>query len=446
MSASSASVISRDFRPQPTSFLERAAGIGAGAGRFLGRHTRANTVSRPRRGVGAAIAAVIAGAMMLAGCAGNNPPPPASAPKPVVTLPAPAPAPTPAPQPAKPQIGAKIGLLLPLSGQYAGLGRSLLQAAEMALFDTGDDSFTLLTEDTASGQGPEGAARKLLAGGANILLGPVFGGDVRRVAPIAAAAHIPLLAFTNDTTVAQGNIYVLGLTPQAQVNRVVDYANAQGLKKFAILAPNSPYGRLVLTSFQAEVAKNGGTVAQISFYDPASLDFTSVVQEVAAAQKATGFEALMIPEGAAKLRQIAPLLPAFEVGPQQVRLLGTVLWNDASLAQEPGLAGGWYAATTPDRWQDFAKRYQDNYGTAPDQVGGLVYDAVTLSVALGKGPKGADFSPAALTNPNGFSGVNGLFRLMPDGTVERGLAVLEVAPGGAIQRDAAPASFVPLTN
>jgi hypothetical protein len=202
----------------------------------------------------------------------------------------------------------------------------------------------------------------------------------------------------------------------------------------------------VLASYQDQVTKSGGTVAQISFYDPSSLDFTQVVQQMADAHKTAGFDALMIPEGAAKLRQIAPLLPAFEIGPQQVRLLGTILWNDPSIAQEPGLAGGWYAATAPDRWQDFAKRYQDNYGNPPDQLGGLIYDAVTLGVALGKGPKGADFSQAALTNANGFSGVSGLFRLHVDGTVERGLAVLEVAPTGAVPRDPAPSSFVPLTN
>jgi ABC-type branched-subunit amino acid transport system substrate-binding protein len=393
------------------------------------------------------IGAALFGALLICGCAGNNPPPPQPAPKPVATQPvAPAPVAAPAPAPAKPQLGAKIGLLLPLSGQYAGLGRSLLQAAEMGLFDTGDDTFTLLTEDTASSQGPEGAARKLLASGATILLGPIFGPDVRRVAPIATAAHVPLLAFTNDSSLAQSNVYVLGLTPQAQVQRVVAYASAQGLKKFAILAPNSPYGRLVLTSYQDQVTKSGGTVAQVSFYDPSSLDFTQVVQQMADAHKTVGFDALMIPEGAAKLRQIAPLLPAFEIGPQQVHLLGTILWNDPSLAQEPGLAGGWYAATAPDRWLDFAKRYQDNYSSAPDQLGGLIYDAVTLTVALGKGPKGADFSQAALTNANGFSGVSGLFRLHVDGTVERGLAVLEVAPTGAVPRDPAPSSFVPLTN
>jgi ABC-type branched-subunit amino acid transport system substrate-binding protein len=436
MSAASASVNPEKLCERPTSGKAPAIGLTRPLSMAFSRLARQFGLLAPVTALG-----------LLAGCAGNNPPPaPPAPPKPVVAQPAPAPAPAPAPVPAKPQVGAKIGLLLPLSGQYAALGRSLLQAADMALFDTGDDTFSYLVEDTASGQGPDGAARKLIAEGANILLGPIFGSDVRRVAPIATAAHVPVLAFTNDTSVAQGNVYALGLTPQAQVNRVVDYATAQGLKKFAILAPNSPYGRLVLNSYQAQVAKDGGTVAQISFYDPTNLDFTSVVQQLADAHKASGFDALMIPEGAAKLRQIAPLLPAFEVGPQQVRLLGTVLWNDPSLTQEQGLSGGWFAASTPDLWQGFLQKYQGNYGSVPDQLAGLMYDAFNLAIALGKNPKGADFSQAALTNPNGFSGVNGLFRLLPDGTVERGLAVMEMAPGAAIQRDAAPTSFVPVTN
>ncbi|MET1028676.1 MAG: penicillin-binding protein activator, partial [Dongiaceae bacterium] len=146
------------------------------------------------------------------------------------------------------------------------------------------------------------------------------------------------------------------------------------------------------------------------------------------------------------MRQIAPLLPAFEVEPQQLRLLGTGLWADPALAREAGLAGGWYATTAPDRWQDFSRRYQGNYGSPPDQRAALVYDAVTLTVALGKGPNGADFSPQALTNGNGFSGVAGLFRLLPDGNVERGLAVVEISPAGPTIRDPAPTTFVPIVN
>ncbi|TXH35103.1 MAG: penicillin-binding protein activator [Rhodospirillaceae bacterium] len=389
------------------------------------------------------VAGLLLGGLVLAGCAGNNPAPAAkSAPPAVVT-----PAQPQAPQPAPVAPGGTIGLMLPLSGQHANLGRALLQAAEMGLFDVGDDSFTLLVEDTATAAGPESAARKLLAGGANILLGPLFGTDVKRVAPIAQNAHVPMIAFTNDSSLAQNGVYIFGVTPESQVQRVIGYAGSQGIKRYAILTPNSPYGRLVLTSFQTQVTQSGGQVAQIDFYDPSSIDFTPIVQRLADEKKTVGFDALMIAEGGAKMRQIAPLLPAFEVGPQQLRLLGTSLWGEGVVWREAGLAGGWYATTAPDRWRDFANHYRDVYGATPDQRAAIVYDAVTLAVALGKGPTGADYSPTALTNGNGFSGIAGLFRLMPNGTVDRGLAVMEISPPTApVQRDPAPTSFVPVIN
>jgi ABC-type branched-subunit amino acid transport system substrate-binding protein len=155
----------------------------------------------------------------------------------------------------------------------------------------------------------------------------------------------------------------------------------------------------------------------------------------------------MLPEGGAKLRQLAPLLPAFQIGPQTVQILGTNLWaNDPALAQETGLTGGWYATTDPAKWQQFADRYQGVYGTVPDQRAGLVYDAITLIVALGTGTPVPDYSEAALTNASGFAGVTGVFRLNPDGTVDRQLAIVEAVPGGGVVREAAPATFAASIN
>ena len=387
------------------------------------------------------------GALLLtfaAGCAPSTVPPP--------TAPG-QPAPTPQYEtlPAAPvETGTRIGLLLPLSGQQAGLGRTLLQAAEMGLFEVGDDKFTLLVEDTATAAGPDSAARRLLAQGAQILLGPVFSTDTRKIAPIATGAQVPVLAFTNDRSAAQPGVYVMGVTPQDEVQRVIQYAAGQGMQRFAILAPSSPYGNIVTQSFRNSVQNANGILAEMELYDPNSPDYTQVVERIATAYQNNPFDALMLPEGGARLRQLAPLLPAFQIGPQTVPILGTGLWaNDPALAQETGLAGSWYAATDPAKWQPFAERYAGIYGQLPDQRAGLVYDAITLIVALGKaasGYSGPDYSAAALTNVSGFNGVTGVFRLNADGTVERQLAILEVVPGGATVREPAPGSFAAAIN
>jgi branched-chain amino acid transport system substrate-binding protein len=394
-------------------------------------------------GGGAHLARRWLGALLLtlaAGCAPSTVPPP--------TAPG---QPGPAPQyetlPAAPvETSTKIGLLLPLSGQQAALGRTLLQAAEMGLFEVGDDKFTLLVEDTATPAGPDSAARKLLAQGTKILLGPVFSTDTRKIAPIATGAHVPVLAFTNDRSAAQPGVYVMGVTPQDEVQRVLQYAASQGMQRFAILAPTSPYGNIVTQSFRNSVQSSHGILAEMELYDPNSPDYTQVVERIATAYQNNPFDVLMLPEGGAKLRQLAPLLPAFQIGPQTVRIVGTGLWaNDPALAQETGLTGSWYAATDPGKWKTFAERYQGIYGAVPDQRAALVYDAITLIVSLGRAPV-PDFSEAALTHVSGFNGVTGVFRLNADGTVQRQLAILEVVPGGATIRDPAPGTFAAAIN
>ena len=122
------------------------------------------------------------------------------------------------------------------------------------------------------------------------------------------------------------------------------------MQRFAILAPTSPYGNIVTQSFRNSVQSSNGILAEMELYDPNSPDYTQVVEQLSTAYQNNPFDALMLPEGGARLRQLAPLLPAFQIGPQTVRIVGTGLWaNDPALAQETGLVGGWYAATDPEQ-------------------------------------------------------------------------------------------------
>ena len=397
-------------------------------------------------------------AFSLAGCAPNLPPPQApSQQQPAAqatTTVTPPPGGVDLTRPAQSQ-QAKAALLLPLSGQNAGVGRSLMQAAEMGVFDSAGDDFSLVVRDSAAVTGPGGAVSSAMQEGAGVVLGPVFSTEAP-AAGNAAGGVIPVISFSNDRTAAKPGVFVLGLAPQAQVERVVQYAAGHDVKRFAILYPNSPYGNVVRQAYQDAVVQAGGQIALMQAYDPAQGDLMPTLQRLVDAYKTSGFDALMIPEGGQKLRAIVAMLPGFGVpvagpggGPTPagaVRLLGTALWNDPSLAGEKLLAGGWFATTPPDRWAGFVQRYQSVYGTAPDLRAGVVYDAVTLAIALGKAKPGGDYSLTRLSDPSGFSGVTGLFRLNADGTVTRGLSVLELGPGGITVRDPAPTMFQATIN
>jgi ABC-type branched-subunit amino acid transport system substrate-binding protein len=330
----------------------------------------------------------------------------------------------------------RVALLLPLSGANAVLGNAMLDAAQMALFDAADDKLELAPHDTqGTPQGAAVAAGAAVADGVRLIIGPLLAGEVEAVKPVAQAANVPVLAFSTSTSLAGGGVYLMGFLPRQEIERVTAFARAKGVSRFAALAPRSPYGEIAVEALRAATQGDGATLARVDYYDPAQPDLTPVVKRFATAHD---YDALLLPEGGARLRTLAPLLPYYDIDPEKVRFLGTGLWDEPGLAAEPALSGSWYAAPPPAPRADFEKRFQDLYRRAPPRLSTLAYDATALAAVLARGP---DFSPAALTNPSGFAGVDGIFRLRPDGLVERGLAVLEMHRGGNVVIDPAPETF-----
>ena len=152
-------------------------------------------------------------------------------------------------------------------------------------------------------------------------------------------------------------------------------------------------------------------------------------------------DALMIADGGTLLRAIAPSLSFAGLDKDKVKLLGTGLWDDPAIEREDMLVGGWFAAPDPDADAAFGAHYHDVFGAGPPRLASLAYDAVALVALLSGGQPYHRFTQAALMDPNGFNGVDGIFRFMSDGTSERGLAVLEVAPDGFHVVSPAPKTF-----
>jgi branched-chain amino acid transport system substrate-binding protein len=374
----------------------------------------------------------------------------------------------------KPQV--KVAILLPLSGPNAAIGHALLNAAQMALYDIGDDSFVLLPRDTEeTPDGAAGAARNALEAGARLILGPLFSASISPVATLAQAAGVNVVAFSNDARAGGPGVYIMGFLPGTQVERVVSFAHGKGLTRFAALLPDNAYGQTVGDQLHQSVQAAGDQIVDVETYDAVGKDATNAVRQLAhydahhaaidaqikllkdkkdAASKQTlqkleadeaaaplPFDAVMLPDGGERLLAIAPLLPYYDVDTSRVKLLGSGQWDDPRLGKEPALVGGWYAAADPQTRADFEQRYATLYGAKPPLVATIAYDATALAATLARAPNGADFGSQALTNPNGFSGLTGIFRFRGDGLVERNLAILEVTSDGAKVIDPAPASF-----
>lgn len=413
-------------------------------------------------------------------------PPPPEAPLPTAKLPPPVeavPMPPPGEQPAPPAVPAvtppagavSVALLLPLTGPDAAIGQSILDAAQMAVVDMADENFTLFPRDT--GGTPEGAAKAandVIAAGAKLILGPLLAQDVTAVAPVARAAHVPVVAFSTDASVAGDGVFLMGLLPREQVMRVVAYAAAKGHSRFAALVPDNAYGSTVDQALRDAANQANAVVTQVETF-PAGGDATETVKRLAnygtrhaaledQIQALEGkddelskqalarlkqldsvgdvsFDAVMVAEGGERLRAIAPLLPYYDIDTRKIQLLGTALWNDPAFGTEPTVVGGWFAAPDPGPRTEFAQKFAALTGHKPPGFASLGYDAGALAAVLARGDHGPDFSIPTLTAEHGYAGVDGIFRFLPSGLSERGLAVLEMQRNEFKVLDPAPTTF-----
>jgi ABC-type branched-subunit amino acid transport system substrate-binding protein len=340
----------------------------------------------------------------------------------------------------------KVAVLLPISssGSTPAVAKALKQAAELALFDFDNPNVTLIPKDTkGSPEGARIAAESALHDGAELIIGPLFAAEVSAAAPVALQGGVPMIAFSSDEKVAGNGVYLLSFLAGRDVPRIVSYAMAQGKRNFAELIPQSAYGRIAETAFARGVSSGGGQAAvRASFPPNDSTAMLGPVRQVATAVKSgQGIDALFLPAGRDELPELAPLLASEELSNGRVQFIGTGQWDYPNIGGDRALLGGWYPAPDPKGWSDFVQRYSKTYGGAPPRIASLAYDAISLAVSLSANPPGQRFSAAQLTRPTGFSGVDGLFRLLSDGTCERGLAILEVREGGPQVIDPAPSSF-----
>ncbi|MCA1662292.1 MAG: penicillin-binding protein activator [Novosphingobium sp.] len=358
---------------------------------------------------------VLTGAIVLvAGCKVIPKRPPVAAPTPV---------PTEKPSGVLPsdRDRHRVALLVPLSGANGGVGQSLANATTMALLDTNAQNLRITTYDTAGGA--QSAAARALTDGNKLILGPLLNEDVRAVAAVARPARVPMITFSNDSSVAADDVYVLGHVPAQSVARTVSFAKSKGANRFAALIPTGEYGQRAGAAFAAAVASAGGSVAATESYDRGNTSVTSAAQRLKAKG---GYDAVLIADGARIATRAAPALRA-----PGTRILGTELWaGESAIVSAPALRGAYYSAVSDARFSQFSTSYRARFGAQPYRIATLGYDGVLLALNVARNWRpGTLFPTAKLADRGGFIGLDGAFRFGPDSVSQRAWEVREVGVG-----------------
>lgn len=338
--------------------------------------------------------------------------------------------------------GVRVALLLPKSapGNGAATAIAFRNAAELAVRDFPGAGIQIAVYDTGgTPAGAEAAAGNALSENAEIILGPVFSAEVAAVAGAARQAGVPVVAFSSDASVAAPGVYLLSFLPSDDVNRIVAYSASQGRKSFAALLPANAYGSVAEATFRRAVAASGGRIVAIESYDPSGADIPAKAGAIAAS--AAQIDALLIPDGPDIVPAIAATLAAGGVTRERVKFLGSGQWDDPRILDNPALVGSWFPAPAKQGFETFSRNYEAAYGTAPPRNATLAYDGAVLAAGLVRRFAAERFGSAVLTSPNGFAGLDGIFRFQPTGQSERRLAVFEVTGSGARVIGPAPRSF-----
>ena len=339
-----------------------------------------------------------------------------------------------------------VALLVPRGGTASDnlLAKNLENAARLAIRDMEGVNINLRVYGTAGKAATAAtAAAQAVTEGAKIILGPVYGEAANAAGVAVAVSGVNVLAFSNNTTIAGGNVFVLGPTFDTAANRLVSYAKRTGKDKIVVLHANNIGGQLGRNAIQRAIAANGATLSGEVEYALSQEAVLAAIPRVKAAIASSGADALFMTENSSTaLPLLGDLLPAAGIKNNTTQFVGLSRWDlPTQTLAIPAIQGGWFALPDPGATAAFAARYNATYGERPLDIAGLAFDGIAAVGSLLKSKKGNALTTSALTQGAGFRGANGIFRLLKDGTNERGLAVATIRNNQVVLLEAAPKAF-----
>jgi Periplasmic binding protein len=342
----------------------------------------------------------------------------------------------------------QVALLVPSgSGQSQDelFGSNLENAARLAMNDLSGVNIDLRVYKTGGSPAQAAAlAKQAVDEGAQVILGPFYSEEANAAGVAVANSGVNVLAFSNNSAIAGGNVFVLGQTFENTAKRLAGYAVRNGKSKVLIVHDRNVAGEVGKAAIERGVANAGGSVVGVTSYEFSQNGIVQAAAGIVSTAKSSGATALFLTaDTAGALPLLSQLLVDNGIDKGTTQFIGLTRWDipPATLAL-PGVQGGWFAMPDPGLTAQFRARYEGAFGSQPVPVAALAYDGIAAIGALANRAKGgAPLSKGDLTQSAGFAGVSGIFRLLPNGTNERGLAVATIRANQVVVIDSAPRSF-----
>lgn len=338
-----------------------------------------------------------------------------------------------------------VALLVPKSdGGAAPVAASLENAAQLAIAEQSGVTIDLRVYDTGGNASTAAQqAQRAADDGAKIILGPLFGEAANAAGLAVADEGLNVLSFSNNPSIAGGNVFVLGPTFANTANRLMSYARRQGKRNIVIVHSNDVPGQFGRTAIEQAAINNGINVVGAQSYDLSPAGVSAAAESAGAVVRSGAADSVFITTDAtnAAMPMLLRQLPENGVTPGQIQYVGLTRWDvRPDLYALPGAEGAWFALPDRTRQESFSSRYAQSFGAAPHPLAGLAYDGISAIGALAKAGRGDALTSRALTSAS-FTGTGGVFRLLNNGSNQRALAVAAVRNSQMVILDPAPKSL-----
>lgn len=357
----------------------------------------------------------------------------------------------------------RVAMLLPLSGKVEAMGQNMKNAAMMAVGDLNNNNLVVQFYDTkGTTSGARIAIENALNAKSDLIIGPLLGEEVAAITETAKSAEIPVISFSTAPNVLQDGIYTMGLLNEEQIERIIRYSVARGRLKLAVVLPDNQSGFNMFKAAMSAAQRHGATIVKAGFYAPNTMDFTSLVTQIAGPERVKtsqikikpgekskepqeteitplDFDALLIPEFGNRLKSVTSMFSFYDVSAPEVLFLGTSVWGNTNLSKETELYGAAYPVMSMARLARFKQKYYAMFNQKSNDLSIFAYDAVALASALSR--KDKDYLKEEITSVDGFYGLSGAFRIFSNGKNEHGLDIVRVASGSPQIVETAPNKF-----
>lgn len=353
-----------------------------------------------------------------------------------------------------------VGLFLPLSGKLEYIGNSLLNSAELSIFDNNKNNLFLNVYDTKGTTfGAIDAMNNAIKDGVDVIIGPLLSEETRAISDLAEKNDIIVFSLSNDQKLKNTtNVFVSGSILEQEIELLLSTLINNSITNFVAYLPNNAYGSLVNDILKEKLKAKDANLIKVDFYNAtgedqmfdnklvslvnsykASEEYLAKYEENKANGKATEFlvndedkikpQVLFIADGGNVAEKVGLSLYKFKekLDNPNIQLAGlSKLEGDKNVMENPYLDKIIFVGSDSEKYKEFEDKYYKVYKAYPTKVASIVYDLVNTVDNFFKKQNGVfAIDKEELLYPFGYNGIDGKFRFLPNGLVERNMFILQ---------------------